>query len=230
MSSIEDDAQVQAYEVSLEYLWLPPTLFSDGAPTEFRYRFEDGELHCSQPPIKNREICVVSRRELNALRTERPRFIYLDIGCWVDDEKADGTMKKHRDFGMVCGSHVYLCRWRGRGEPTASWETTVAERASSVPTVQRLFSALAKQGSDVAVVGHARIPEARETAPSEGEVYLFLGDMHLPPVSWFFGLCQDSAATPPYWIHSLDGMRENPWMRDYWTFAQSQRERGEHSD
>jgi hypothetical protein len=110
----------------------------------FRYVYDQGALRCSEAAVHKDRTCYVARGTEVTLAKESPSFVYLDVGCWADD--ADGKGTKRRDFGLVCGQHVYLCEFVGRPEVPSS----------RVPSVRDFFEGLAIQGCGVRVISYAR--------------------------------------------------------------------------
>jgi hypothetical protein len=215
--TIEDDGSVAApvYERPLRYV------FDDSLPSngsKFRYVFEEGGLRCSEAAERGQQICLISPTEMTAIGRERPSFIYADDGCWVDN--ADGNGTPRRDVVIVCGPHVYLC------------EVTRLQVAaqSKVPSVQQLFRALAASGCALRVLGYVCAKDTHSQTPQDPNIYLFLGDLHLPPVSWFYTLetlaVFSVTRTPPAWFSALPAMRRqrNNLMQNYYSISQVSRE------
>jgi hypothetical protein len=189
----------------------------------FRYVFEEGSLSCSVAAQAGRRICLVSREEMSAVARQRPSFVYADTGCWVDN--ADGGGTRRRDFVLVCGPHVYLCELAQAG----------ATARSRIASVDGLFAELAAQGVIVSVNGYLRARDMLDARTlRDPTLYMFMGDLHLAPVSWFFSTTDLVAVTtsserqPPRWMLNLPAMRRQGdyRMRNYYSCAQRERERG----
>ncbi len=224
MPYVEDDATLRAGDYERPLNWVYDSSLR-GPDNRFRYVFDQGSLHCAPAAHAGIRLCLVSRHEMSAVRRERPSFVYLDCGCWVDN--ADGQGTRRRDFGLVCGPHVYLCSYRaGGGVPR-----------SRVPSVQRLFVDLSRQHCGVQVLQYARArpPFAAATA-TDPSLYLFLGDLHMPPVSWYYstnelvGITTAMERTPPDWLTRIPAMQAQGdyRLRNYYTLAERDRERGRH--
>jgi len=220
MPNVEDDTRLRApTDVRLLNYVFDRRL--GGGRGGFRYVFDQGSLQCSYPAQSDAKICLVSRHEPNNIRRDRPSFVYLDCGCWVDN--SDGKNTQRRDFGLVCGPHVYSCVFVGN---------QTAPR-SRIPSVQRLFSELAQQGCGVTVRKYDRAhPPMALTTPNDPTLYLFLGDLHLPPVSWFYNRFDVGFNVvqydPPVWLAKTTAMRcqPNDLLRNYYSIAQYNRECG----
>jgi hypothetical protein len=191
MTFVEDDATLlaPAYARPLRYVYDEKV----PGPSKFRYVFNEGGLTCSEAAGKGDQRCIVSAEEMTAIGPDRPSFVYADNGCWSDN--ADGKGARRRDFVLVCGPHVYSCEA----------QNSSATPQSKIQSVQQFFTALAAAGCAFRVVSYVR---AKDTAPGTAQdpnLYLFLGDLHMPPVSWFFtsdaaGQCQAYGLPPPLWI------------------------------
>lgn len=188
----------------------------------FYYVFNEGGLNCSKAAIEGNDVCIVSPKEMNSLRSIKPNIVYLDCGAWVDN--ADGNNTSRRDFGLVVGENVYLCEFvRNRTNPQ-----------SINKSVQELFKALEKENCGVKVVKYAKVkgPLAKNT-PEDPNLYIFLGDFHLPPVNWFYkeyhlqGILPNNQREPPDWLLNLAAFRrqKNYLYRNYYTLAQIDREK-----
>ena len=157
----------------------------------FRYVFDHGELRCSQATRRRDRTCYVARDMETTLAREHPSFVYLDVGCWADDADGEGT--RRRDFGLVCGPHVYLCEF--------------------VPAVQDFFAGLASLGCGARVVAYARARDFERKTWQDPNLYLLLGDLHLPPVTWFYSQ-QDLISPPPRelpeWLERAPVMARQP--------------------
>lgn len=218
MTEIETNTNLRmgAYQRALNYTYDGSL---GGGQGGFHYVFNEGALDCSVSAQHGERICICSKEEMSAVQRVRPSFVYADVGCWVDN--ADGNNTKRRDFLLVCGVNVYLCEFVSGGSvPT-----------SNVASVDALFRAIAAQGHGIRVIqyGAARPPLAPQTA-TDPNLYLFVGDLHLPPVSWFHTGMELAVITqtrqPPHWLANLPAMKRQPdyKMLNYYTAAQLHRE------
>jgi UDP-2,3-diacylglucosamine pyrophosphatase LpxH len=186
----------------------------------FRFVFNQGALRCSDAAEYGNRICYVPRDLQTTLSRESSSFVYLDVGCWVDD--ADGKGSRHRDFGLVCGPHVYLCEYVGGA--------TVPQ--TRVPAVRSFFEGLAERGAGARVVRYCRARDIdRRTAEDPG-LHLLVGDLHLPPVTWFYSKTQIAIPVErqmPEWLARAPAMRrqKTSLLRDYYGRSTYDRERGE---
>lgn len=103
---VEDDVTKKAGGAVplLTYAHDPSFGYGDGV----RFKYEEGALKCSHVVAFDKRICDVSEDKRATIK-EHASFIYMDIGCWADN--ADGNQMKCRNFGLVCGPHVYLCKY-----------------------------------------------------------------------------------------------------------------------
>jgi len=172
MDYVEASAALAAkgYSRTLKY---QSDLGLDNQDWPFRYDLDAGELRCSDSVRSGQRICYVPREAETVLASSRPSFVYLDVGCWADDSDGNGTPR--RDFGLVCGQHVYLCECLG--QPVVP--------VTRVPAVNELFTGLAKLGCGVRVVEYARARDFDRKTWQDPNLYLLLGDLHLPPAGWF---------------------------------------------
>ena len=220
MPNVEDDASVRASE------YLRPLRYTfrrsaSGGRGGFQWVFDEGSLQCTAGADAGQSFCLASPRERSSFTRDHPSFVYLDCGAWVDD--ADGRGTRRRDFGLICGPHVYLCKYSGDN----------AAPSSGVSHVQSFFRGMATQGRGVRVVKYARMREPLAPATrTDNNLYLFIADFHLPPVSWFYttadlvGVSTGSSRTPPAWLLSSPAMRRqrNFRYRNYYSCAQYGRE------
>lgn len=221
MAYVEDDSALRAkqYARPLRYVYDPSINKKEGGG--FRYVFEEGSLKCSKAAELGDRMCLVSRTEMSAIGRESPSFVYVDDGCWADD--ADGTGQPRRDFVLVCGPNVYLCEFNRSG----------IVRESNVESVQSFFKEMSAHGCRIHVLGYLRARDTlAKSTVSDPSLFLFLGDLHLPPVSWFY-TDEEVAATsaiyePPGWLLNLPALirQTNNKMRNYYSCAQLSREHG----
>jgi UDP-2,3-diacylglucosamine pyrophosphatase LpxH len=212
-----EDLQAKGYSRTLSYT-VDRSLADQSWP--FRYVFEGGELRCSEAAKHSHRICYVPREVETVLANSRPSFIYLDVGCWVDDSDGEGT--RRRDFGLVCGQHVYLCEYVGK--PVVP--------ATRVPAVKDFFTGLACLGCGARVVRYARARDFNRKTWQDPNLYLLLGDLHLPPLTWFYSR-SDFISPPerelPAWLANAPAMARQPdrTMRSGYECAAFHRARGD---
>ena len=185
-----EDLQAKGYARPLHYT-VDRSLADPRWP--FRYVFDQGALRCSQAAQHQDRICYFARETEMTVAKQRPSFVYLDVGCWADD--ADGMGTRRRDFGLVCGPHVYLCEYVGGSEAPRT----------RVPAVREFFTGLANMGCGARVVRYARARDFDRKTWQDPNLYLLLGDLHLPPVHWFYSV-MDIASPPqrplPEWLEA----------------------------
>ena len=184
MGFVEDakDLQAKGYARPLKYT-VDKTI--PGAPRTFRYVFDQGGLRCSASAEHTDRICYVPRGSPTTIARESPSFVYVDVGCWADD--ADGNGTRRRDFALICGAHVYLCEFKN----------TAVMPLTRVPAVRSFFAALSERGCGAEVRVHALARDVNSKTPGDPNLYLLLGDLHLPPVTWFYSQA-DVAFPPPH--------------------------------
>jgi|ERR1035437_6695252 UDP-2,3-diacylglucosamine pyrophosphatase LpxH len=213
---IEDDKQFAASEYPHRLTYM----FDESLPGKggFRYSFDAGGLKCSELPAKQTQTCIVSPTKMSVLQHETPAFVYLDNGCWVDN--ADGNGAKRRDFALVCGPHVYLCEYGTNSTPNSS----------KVEAVNSFFSQLKKNGHGIQVLQYLHAFDTVPSTVGDPNLYLFLGDLHLPPVSWFYsdialGVFSE-VRNPPSWLANTPVFKHqnNARMRNYYSISECARE------
>jgi UDP-2,3-diacylglucosamine pyrophosphatase LpxH len=144
------------------------------------YVFRAGALDCTEGADHYKDVCLVGPHDMNVIAPHNPGFVYLDCGAWMDN--ADGKGKRVREFGLVCGPHVYLCNFvGGHGVPPDS----------SVPIVQSFFHELARNGCVVNVQQYVNASKENEIKLSRAtlkdhDLYLIVPDFHMPPATWFY--------------------------------------------
>lgn len=166
---IEDDVTKKAGGNTVVFNYShDPALSYDN---DVRFKYEEGALKCSHVVVFDKRICDPSEDKRAAVK-EHASFIYMDVGCWVDN--ADGHQTKCRNFGLVCGPHVYLCSFtREKKAPH-----------SRVPSVQKFFREMLSKDCGTEVIKYAYTGDETRRPEEDSELYLFLGDLHLPPLSW----------------------------------------------
>ena len=200
----------------------------------FYYVFDEGGLKCSEAAEEYGDICLVAPDDMNIVAPHRPGFAYLDCGAWVDN--ADGNHTPRRNFGLVCGPHVYLCEFLGnrQGHPPNC----------SVPSVNRLFSDLAANGCRVGVQEYVNAGKANEiklnhTTRSDPNLYLVVPDFHMPPATWFYSNADVSVNSArfdlPDWLESMPIYRKyidkgNYYYQNLYCAAQLARKYDRHWD
>ncbi len=169
---IEDDLSKrgQRFSQPLYYKYDPDLAKDRGG---FRFIFNKGALTCSHVVGYDEGLCEATPRKMANVNHDRPSFVYLDIGCWCDN--AHGGREQRRDFAIVCGPHVYLCEFKQNG----------IVPFSRVEAVQKFFSEVANQGYGIQVVRYLCANTWAKKISTDANLYLFLGDLHLPPSSWF---------------------------------------------
>src|SRR4051812_4886205 len=223
MPDVETDSSLQAgtYNRTLNYTFDESLRHGQGA---FYYVFDEGGLRCSEAAESYGEVCLVAPEEMNAIARELPSFLYLDCGAWADN--TDGHNTRRRDFGLICGPHVYLCEFTGGSAPISS----------SVPNVRRFFESLAARGCAGRVLKHGRILNPAATTATDPSLYLFVPDSHMPPASWFHYESEVSAhlfSVPspipiPDWMESLPVVRRQTdhYYRNLYSLVETNRRAG----
>jgi UDP-2,3-diacylglucosamine pyrophosphatase LpxH len=223
---IEDDKSLRAkvYERPLNYTF-DSSLGGKGGKGGFYFVFNQGVLNCSKSASKYGDICIASNNKQVSVASDHPSFVYLDCGSWEDnpigENDKNNPSKRSRDFGLVCGPHVYLCEFTG----------SKSAPESKVKSVKTLFEDLARNGCGVRVLEYATAkPPMANTTPNDPNLYLVLGDLHLPPVTWFYKRSEVSTImekrAPPAWLESVQALKRQPdyLYRNYFTLAQLDRE------
>lgn len=189
----------------------------DGGLGPFRYVFDQGALSCSAAAELSNRICYVTRETRTILARESPSFVYLDVGCWVDD--ADGQGTRRRDFALICGPHVYLCEY----------VDNVVMPLTRVKAVRDFFAGLTERGCGAQVLQYARARDLNPKTSTDPNLYLLLGDLHMPPVKWFYSQ-RDITFPPPHvlptWLAQAPAMMRQPdyILRGYYDRAAHDRE------
>jgi UDP-2,3-diacylglucosamine pyrophosphatase LpxH len=220
MSYVEDDANLRAgywKDTTLNYSF-DDNLFQERGKGKFRFVFDQGGLRCGYES-KNEKICLVSNGKMNSINRDKNSFVYLDCGCWVDN--SDGNNTKRRDFGLICGDNVYLCQFYG--DRSAS--------RSKISNVHNFFKEMATSNCGCRVVRYARANQPlHEKTLKDTDLFLFLGDLHLPPIKWFYK--QEEISThvlvggpftyPPEWLDETPAMsrQTNYWLKNYYSYSQ----------
>jgi len=188
-----------------------------GKPRTFRYIFDQGALRCSASAEHQDRACYVPRAGLTTLARESPSFVYVDVGCWADN--ADGSGLRRRDFVLICGGHVYLCEF----------VNTPVVPLTRLPAVRSFFAALSEHGCGAQVLQHALARDLDKKTPADPNLYLILGDLHMPPVTWFYSH-SDITFPPPHdlpdWLAKAPAMaRQSDYtLRGYYDRAAGDRE------
>jgi UDP-2,3-diacylglucosamine pyrophosphatase LpxH len=220
MSYVEDDQNIRAgywNDTILKYFY-DYNFFTERGKGKFRFVFDQGALKCGYEH-KEYKICQVSKGKQNNINRDKNSFVYLDCGCWVDN--SDGNNTKRRDFGLVCGDNVYLCKFYG--DRSAS--------KSKILSVQNFFKEMALNNCGCRVERYARATQPlNEFTPKDTDLYIILGDLHLPPIKWFFDsnvisvhAVQGPITNPPMWLYETTAMKRqhpNYLLRNYYSFSQ----------
>jgi hypothetical protein len=210
--SAQSSVKAKNYEqdTPLTYTYAPK-LSADS----FQYIYNEGALSCSVRPSKYADLCFVSANELNSAAKDSPSFVYLDCGAWLDN--ADGKGKQCRDFGLVCGPHVYLCKFVKAG-PAAQ---------SDVKSVGKFLRALADGGCGSQIVKYAYAKGVSAESLTDPSLYLFIPDLHMPPVTWFCKretltwMGTELNAATPAWLAGTEAFKASDGLyRNYFRWAQ----------
>lgn len=200
----------------------------------FYYVFDEGGLKCSEDASQYGDVCLVAPNDMNIVAPHSPGFVYLDCGAWVDN--ADGNHTRRRDFGLVCGPHVYLCEFLGNRQGHLP--------DCSVPSVRKLFNELAANGCRVGVQEYVNAGKANEITLNSAtrmdpNLYLVVPDFHMPPATWFYSHNEISASSarydPPDWMASMPIYQKHLHAGDYYyqnlySFSQQSRDYDRHWD
>ncbi len=132
------------------------------------------------------------------LIVDKPEFIYLDVGSWMNNSKS-GDYDQHydpnysrgylpRDFGLIWGSHVYLCVYlpgaRGKDEKSSPPRPPDYFPAEDGDYLREgldsdFFKAVQRgQRGKVRVLWQANMTWAPSTDFDWTKLYLVLGDLH----------------------------------------------------
>src|ERR1700690_2736239 len=190
-----------------------------GEPRTFRYIFDQGALRCSASAEHQDRACYVPRAALTTLARESPSFAYVDVGCWVDN--ADGNGTPRRDFVLICGAHVYLCKF----------VNTPLVPLTRISAVRSFFNSLSERGCGAEVLQHALARDLNKKTPNDPNLYLLLGDLHLPPGTWFYWQ-GDTASPPPHeppdWLAKSPAMARQPDYRLHSAYDRAAADRNTH--
>jgi UDP-2,3-diacylglucosamine pyrophosphatase LpxH len=202
MECVEDSRALAAKDHERPSTYTLSRDFSRTLGPAYRMK-EDGDVDCSFFPEQEKRTCFAVRGAETTLAKEDPTFVYLDVGCWADD--ADGSGTRRRDFGLVCGPHVYLCEYVGK--PVVP--------NTRVPAVRDFFTGMANLGCGARVLGYAQARDVDRKTWEDSEVYLLLGDLHLPPAIWFHWPADLISPPPrplPEWLERAPAMAR---QKDY---------------
>jgi len=164
---IEDskEYQSQTYEKIIEF-----TSDKTSGKKEFRWNYDSGELLCNaKAPRIN---CVIDSNDLDFVSAQKSSFVYLDVGVWSE---YDGQY----NFGLISGPDVYLMEFLPK-------ETSTVTPTSKNETINNFLDDIKKSGHSFRVVSYAQAQKVPNESQDDQEVYLFLPDYHLPPISWFY--------------------------------------------
>ena len=146
-------------------------------------------------------------------------FIYMDVGCWCDNALGGG--ERRRDFGLVCGPHIFICEFDSSG----------IVPKNQITRGQSFFDEMAIQGCGIKI-NQYRYADTTRRMTDTSQLYLFLGDLHLPPVSLYHDRAEISAIgmryDPPDWLDLLIRARPETegLMRNYYSAAEAVRQSG----
>jgi len=216
MAFVEDAKELQAkgYARPLKYT---VDKAIPGEPRTFRYIFDQGALRCSASAEHQDRACYVPRGVPTTLAREGPSFVYVDVGCWVDN--ADGNGTRRRDFALICGAHVYLCEF----------VNTPLMPLTRIAAVRNFFASLSERGCGARVLQHALARDLNKKTSTDPNLYLLLGDLHMPPATWFYSR-SDIAFPPPHelpdWLAKAPAMARQPdyLLHGYYDRAATDRE------
>lgn len=188
----------------------------------FYFVFNEAGLNCNFGAQRGDQMCIASPGKRNGYKVKRPKFVYMDCGAWADGADPERN-KPCRDFGLVCGPHVYLCEFT-RQKTTAK---------SDHPIVNEFIQEMAKKGCGVQIRQYACAEPAGEAnLASSQSLYIFLGDLHAPPVTWFHTRMELAVMAPfmtrepPPWLSDCGAFqRQKDFLyRNYYSAAQCRRE------
>jgi len=143
-------------------------------------------------------------------------FVYMDVGCWAGDGKPGWT--RHREFGLVHGHIVVLCRfgdepeyysekklnapvWRDFPRTSTPFIDATILKHPDFPPLQDLLDNLsgATDLGSLRILGATTVTTRFVPVPVGGpdsRIYVFIGDLHAP------------VATNSSNAHILEGNRE----------------------
>lgn len=138
----------------------------------------------------------LSKDKLNT-RTPKLSFVFMDIGAWGDDPlgdvvrcKANGDNHfnqeqwekqfRKRNFGLVVGRQVWVCRFVQTGRPGWSALPPYEAHASEpeISTLKAFVAAIEAEGCSICVEHYATLQGA--VFPHPQYIHIFLPDMHIP--------------------------------------------------
>ncbi len=113
------------------------------------------------------------------LSDDRRTLVYLDVGRWGGSKVngSGGAFDRQRDFGIVYGKTAVLCEYRSsEGSPRH-----VASADASTPAeADAINNLLARLDGAVVVKAMASNTTVPAGMMNTGELFIFVGDMHLP--------------------------------------------------
>ncbi|MBI4585776.1 MAG: hypothetical protein HY717_17335 [Planctomycetes bacterium] len=111
------------------------------------------------------------RSDRQTLQVQPTQFVKLDCGFW-------GNYKDpQRDFGIIEGTNVWLCKYTGTTNPGNDPDKLPASGTLAAMLLERL----AAHGKYIHLVSHASIPpNARAAVPPDQKLYICFPDLHLP--------------------------------------------------
>jgi hypothetical protein len=103
--------------------------------------------------------------------------VYLDVGRWGGHGGGEPHFPRCRNFGIVCGKTAVFCEFRPQG---GSGQRTV-NPAQTNPAEAAAINAVLAALQEVHVVdAHTSTTPVPVASVAPNEVFVFLGDMHLP--------------------------------------------------
>ena len=104
--------------------------------------------------------------------------------------------------------------------------------STRIPAVRDFFVGLAERGGGTRVVQYSYARDLDRKTIGDPSLYVILGDLHLPPVTWFYSNAQiafPAVREIPDWLAQTPAMlRQKNWfLRDYYGKAAHDRETGQ---
>jgi UDP-2,3-diacylglucosamine pyrophosphatase LpxH len=161
----QKEFQTQPYEKTIEYIKKEKNSNND-----FRWNFFVGEFVDSSKTPGNES--SIDTNDSDLLSSMKSSFVYLDVGVWSE---YDGQY----NFGLICGPDVYLMEFVPK-------ESISKGLVSKNNLVNDFLEGITKSGHSFKVVSYAQSQNMHEEHQKTQEIYLFLPDYHLPPISWFY--------------------------------------------
>jgi len=137
---------------------------------EFRWNYDCGEL--SYHVKRSRNECVIDCNDSDFISSQRSSFVYLDVGVWSE---YDGQF----NFGLINGPDVYLMEFL----PNVTSPNTPSSKKEPV---NNFFDDIKKGGNSFRMISYAKAQNLHDEPQEDQEIYLFLPDYHLSPITWFY--------------------------------------------